>query len=55
MGKMRYVQYSDNAFAAIGDALNDLDMNAVWAAHRPTSKALPPCTQTGCATLASAA
>ena len=49
MGKMRYVQYSDNAFVAMRDALNNLDMDAIWAAHRPTNKAVPSCTQNGCA------
>jgi len=55
MGKMRYVQYSDNAFVAMRSALSDLDMGAVWAAHRPTSKKRPLCTQPDCATIASAA
>jgi hypothetical protein len=49
MGKMRYVQYSDNAFVAMRDALKNLDMDALWTAHRPTHRALSPCTQNGCA------
>lgn len=49
MGKVRYVQYSDNAFVAMRDALNDLNMDAIWAAHRPTNKPVASCTQNGCA------
>lgn len=50
MGKVRYLLYSDNAYTAMGDGRDHLDMSAIWAAHRPTGKApLPGCTQDGCA------
>jgi hypothetical protein len=49
MGKVRYLGYSDNAYQAMLAAKNDLDMSEIWAAHRPTSRRLPPCTQPGCA------
>lgn len=51
MGKIRYVQYSDNAFVAMREALRKLDMDAIWAAHRPTNGPVAPCTQIGCAAL----
>ena len=48
MGKTRYVLYSDNAFVAMRDAIRDLDMDAIWAAHRPTNKPVAICGQIGC-------
>lgn len=53
MGKVRYLAYSDNAYTAMLAAKNDLDMDEIWAAHRPTNQPVPPCTQPGCAALAS--
>ena len=49
MGKVRYLGYSDNAVTAMRNAMENLDMDAIWATHRPTNKAVPPCTQSGCA------
>ncbi len=50
MGKVTYLAYSDNAFTAMRDARDNLDSDAIWAAHRPTNKTVPPCTVTGCST-----
>lgn len=49
MGKVRYLGYSDNAYTAMRGAKNNLDMDAIWAAHRPTNKPVPLCTETDCA------
>jgi len=49
MGKVKYLGYSDNAVTAMRNAMNTLDMAQIWAAHRPTSKPVAPCTQDGCA------
>lgn len=55
MGKVRYLGYSDNAFAAMLNAKRDLDMGEIWAAHRPTSRPVPACAQPGCAAVLHAA
>jgi hypothetical protein len=49
-GSTRVVRYSDNAFTVMREALDKLDMDAIWASHAPTStKATKPmCTQVGC-------
>ena len=49
-GKVTYLAYSDNAFTAMRNARNNLDSEAIWAAHRPTNKLLPRCTVTGSST-----
>ena len=51
MGKVRYLCYSDNAYTAMLAAKNNLDMDAIWAAHRPTNRPVPACTQQHCAVL----
>lgn len=53
MGKVRYLGYSDNAHKAMLAARDDLDMDEIWKAHRPTNQPVPPCTQPGCAVLES--
>lgn len=49
MGNVRYLGYSDNAYKAMSDAKNGLNMEEIWAAHRPTNKPLPICSQPPCA------
>lgn len=46
-GSSSHIRYSDNAYAAIRDALEKLDMNAIWASHTPnyTVAAKPACNQ----------
>ena len=51
MGKVRYLGYSDNAYTAMLAAERDLDMVEIWAAHRPTNRPVPTCTQPGCASI----
>ena len=55
MGKVRYLGYSDNAHKAMLAARDDLDMDEIWKAHRPTNQPVPPCTQPGCAAFESVA
>ena len=48
-GSTRIARYSDNAFTKMREAVNSVDMDAVWAAHRPGTK--PPdagCGQPDC-------
>jgi hypothetical protein len=47
-GSTRHRQYSDNALTKMREAIGDLDMNAIWKAHNPSSKSRPPCTVQGC-------
>lgn len=49
MGKVRYLGYSDNVVTAMRNAKDNLDMDAIWAAHRPTNKPVPVCSQKNCA------
>lgn len=49
MGKVRYLEYSDNARTAMLAAVKKLDMGEIWAAHRPTNRPVLACTQHGCA------
>lgn len=48
MGKVTYLAYSDNAFSAMRNARDHLDGDAIWAAHRPTNKSVPPRAVAGC-------
>jgi hypothetical protein len=50
-GSQRHSRYSDNAFTKMRDAVETLDMDAIWAAHAPgrRKKPRPACTQPGCA------
>ncbi|WP_280316863.1 DUF3644 domain-containing protein [Nocardia wallacei] len=49
-GSIRHRRYSDNAYNAMRDAVANLDMEAVWQAHKPRgrSKTQVPCTVPGC-------
>jgi hypothetical protein len=49
-GAQRHQRYSDNAYNRMRDAIRDLDMNAIWQAHKPKGRAQsrPPCTVVGC-------
>jgi hypothetical protein len=47
-GSQRHPRYSDNAFTIMRNALQDLDLGAIWEAHRPGGKACPPCSVDGC-------
>ena len=47
-GSQRHPRYSDNAFTKMRDAVQHLDMDAIWEAHRPGGKACPSCTVEGC-------
>ena len=40
--------YSDNALTKMREAVQDLDMDAIWKAHDPAGKACPPCSVQGC-------
>lgn len=42
-GSQRHPRYSDNAFTKMREAVRDLDMEAIWKAHRPGGTACPPC------------
>jgi hypothetical protein len=50
-GAQRHRCYSDNAYTKMRDAVQNLDMDAVWQAHRPRAggRPCPPCTLAGCA------
>ena len=50
-GKARHPAYSDNAFTRMRDALaGGLDMNEVWASHKPGTRGKrKACSQPGCA------
>jgi hypothetical protein len=48
-GSQRIVRYSDNAFTRMREALAVIDMDDVWAAHRPGPRAdEADCGQAGC-------
>jgi hypothetical protein len=47
-GSTKHRQYSDNALTKMREAMGDLDMNAIWKAHNPASKACPPCSVQDC-------
>ena len=49
-GSQRHPRYSDNAFTKMREAVRDLDMEAVWDAHRPRrgGAASPACTVRAC-------
>jgi hypothetical protein len=49
-GAQRHQRYSDNAYTRMRDAVSNLDMDAVWEAHKPRGRAgsRPACTVTGC-------
>ena len=47
-GSTRHRQYSDNALTEMREAVRDVDMDAMWKAHNPASKACPPCSVQGC-------
>lgn len=49
-GSQRHRGYSDNAFTRMRDAARDLDMEAIWEAHKPLrrAKTRAPCTVVGC-------
>lgn len=40
-GLQRHPRYSDNAFTKMRDAVRDLDMDAIWEAHRPRPAGMP--------------
>lgn len=50
LGAVRQRRYSDNAFTAMRDAIANIDMDAVWQAHKPRgrSKTRTPCPVPGC-------
>jgi hypothetical protein len=50
-GAQRHRCYSDNAYTKMRDAAQDVDMDAVWQAHRPRREGTPgpSCTLSGCA------
>jgi len=47
-GSTRHRCYSDNALTKMREAVRDLDMDAIWKAHKPAGKACPPCPVQGC-------
>lgn len=49
-GGSRHRCYSDNAYTKMWDAAQNMDMGAVWDAHRsrPARKPVPPCAVPGC-------
>jgi hypothetical protein len=47
-GSMRHRQYSDNALTKMREGMRELDMGAIWKAHKPASKACPPCSLPDC-------
>jgi hypothetical protein len=51
-GSSRHPRYSHAAFARMRDALEGVDMTAIWASHGSgrRRKARPTCTQPRCAT-----
>jgi hypothetical protein len=48
-GSQKHPRYSDNALTKLREAMLELDMDAVWAAHRPLpgDRSASPCTQPG--------
>lgn len=50
LGAVRQRRYSDNAFRVMREALDTLDMDAIWQAHKPRGRAKtqPNCPITGC-------
>lgn len=50
-GKAHFTQYSDNAMTAMRKAIDQLDLDEIWKAHRPAAKSVkrPACTQPDCA------
>jgi hypothetical protein len=50
-GSQKIPRYSDKAFNTMKDAMAELDMDAIWAAHRKVKSKQPraACTQRGCA------
>jgi hypothetical protein len=51
-GSQHPVRYSDHAFNEMRDALKDVDMEAIWRAHKAMGRSVAnaPCTQPGCRT-----
>lgn len=49
-GSQRIQRYSDNAYTRMRDAVRDLDMDAIWKAHKPIgrAKSRSVCTIVGC-------
>jgi len=47
-GSQRHPRYSDNALTKMREAARELDMDAIWEAHRPGGKECPPCSIQGC-------
>jgi hypothetical protein len=49
-GSQRHPRYSDNAFTRMRQAIKELDMEAVWQAHKPSGRASsrPKCAVAGC-------
>lgn len=49
-GSQRHFGYSDKAFNQMRDALRELDMEAIWQAHKPRGRAKtgPTCAVSGC-------
>ncbi|WP_191984213.1 DUF3644 domain-containing protein [Amycolatopsis eburnea] len=50
LGAVKQRRYSDNAFTAMRTAINEIDMDAMWEAHKPSgrAKARTRCTVPGC-------
>lgn len=50
-GSQKHPAYSDNAFTKMRAAIETLDMDAIWQAHKPLgrTKSRPMCTLPGCA------
>ncbi len=51
-GSQRHRRYSDNAYTKMQVAIRDLDMDAIWQAHKPRgrAKSKPACVVGGCQT-----
>lgn len=51
-GSQRHIRFSDNAFHAMREAIDTLDKQQIWEAHRPTrqGRPKPPCPIAGCHT-----
>lgn len=48
-GSQKHVRYSDHAFTKMRDGMKELDMDNIWAAHKPGKGPKADCTQPGCA------